>query len=45
MYYMGRLRSALIHFVPIFYPPYTRHTAVLLSVHFGCGGGGEGGGL
>ena len=22
MYYIGRLRSALIHFVPIFYPPY-----------------------
>ena len=40
MYYIGKIRSALIHFV--FYLQYARHAAVLLSVHFGClmGAGG-----
>ena len=40
MYYIGKIRSALIHFV--FYLQYAKYAAVPLSVHFGClmGAGG-----
>ena len=45
MMYIRRLRSALVHFMPSFYPPYAGYAAVLLVQETsGCVWGGGGGG-